>query len=75
MFVLAAVLSSLLDLPGPVVEVFALISKTLLVVALAMIGLDISRETLSQVSMSCVVFGVGLWLIVATLALVMVLYL
>jgi len=49
------------------------LSKALLVVALAMIGLEIRRDTLRQLSMKTVAFGVGLWALVAPLALGLVL--
>lgn len=75
LFVLAAVLSSLVTLPPAIVNALGLVSKTLLVLALAMIGLEINRETLKDLSWHSVLFGVGLWLLVAPLALVMVLYL
>ncbi len=73
-FVVAAVLSSLLSLPGDLNALLALASKSLLVLALAMIGLDINRETVRSLNVKSVIFGVGLWLLVAPLALLLVLW-
>ena len=75
MFVGAAIVASLLNLPETVTSGVGMVSKVLLVVALAMVGLDISRGTLKTLKGSTVAFGVGLWLIVAPAALLLVLYL
>ena len=48
--------------------------KILLVVALGMIGLEIDRDILSQVSWRSVALGVGLWALVAPIALALVLW-
>jgi len=74
LFVLASLISSFIDVPGDVLAVVSWISKALLVVALAMVGLEINRATLAQVSLRSLAFGVGLWLIVAPGALLLVLY-
>ena len=52
----------------------SVVSKTLLVVALGMIGLEIDRSTLSEVSWRSVALGVGLWALVAPIALALVLW-
>ena len=75
LFVGMAVVSRFIPLEPVVVGYISLMSKALLVIALAMIGLEINRQTLSQMSMRSIVLGVGLWIIVAPLALALVLYL
>ena len=50
LFILAAVLGSFIPISDVVLDGFSIISKTLLVVALGMIGLEIDRATLSQIS-------------------------
>ncbi len=75
LFVAAAGLASLLDLPAAVTQGVATVSKALLVFALAMIGLDISRATLRTIRPSTFAFGIGLWVLVAPAALLLVLYL
>jgi uncharacterized integral membrane protein (TIGR00698 family) len=75
LFVVAAGIASFVDLGGAVTSGISTVSKALLVVALAMVGLEIDRETLRNISLSSVLFGVGLWLLVAPLALVLVLFL
>ena len=72
MFVGAAIVSSFLNLPEGVVTVVAWTSKALLVIALGMIGLEINRQVLRQMSPRVVFFGVFLWLLVAPLALFLV---
>ena len=75
LFVGMAIVSRFIPLEPVMVGYISLLSKTLLVIALAMIGLEINRQTLSQMSMLSIGLGVGLWIIVAPLALVLVLYL
>ena len=75
LFVCMAIVSRFIPLEPVVVGYISLISKTLLVIALAMIGLEINRQTLSQMSMRSIGLGVGLWMIVAPVALALVLYL
>jgi len=75
LFVGMAVVSRFIPLVPVVVGYISLMSKALLVIALAMIGLEINRQTLSQMSMRSIGLGVGLWIIVAPLALALVLYL
>ena len=75
LFVGMAVVSRFIPLEPVVVGYISLMSKALLVIALAMIGLEINRQTLSQMSMRSIGLGVGLWIIVAPLALALVLYL
>ena len=75
LFVGMAVVSRFIPLEPVVVGYISLMSKALLVIALAMIGLEINRQTLSQMSMRSIGLGVGLWIIVAPLALTLVLYL
>lgn len=75
LFVLAAVLSGFLPISDAINSLLGLTSKILLVVALGLIGLEINRTTLSQVSMRSLAFGVGLWLLVVPFALLLVIYL
>lgn len=72
LFVAAAVLASFLPITAAISAALALTSKVLLVVALGLIGLEINRSTLSQLSMRSLAFGVGLWLLVVPLALALV---
>ena len=73
LFVGMAIVSRFVPLEPVVVGYISLLSKTLLVIALAMIGLEINRQTLSQMSMRSIGLGVGLWIIVAPVALALVL--
>lgn len=75
LFVGMAIVSRFIPLEPVVVGYIGLLSKTLLVIALAMIGLEINRQTLSQMSMRSIGLGVGLWIIVAPIALLLVMYL
>ena len=60
LFVGAALLSSVLPLGATLLGALGTISKLLLVLALGMIGLEIHRDTLRQLSLTSVLFGVGL---------------
>ena len=73
LFVAAAVIGGLVELGEPVVQGIGLVSKVLLVIALGLIGLELDRRSLRKLSLSSVGLGVGLWLTVAPLALVLVL--
>jgi uncharacterized integral membrane protein (TIGR00698 family) len=75
LFIGMAVLSSFVALDPAFLSYIALTSKVLLVIALAMIGLDIDRETLGEISARSIGLGVGLWIVVTPIALLMVLYL
>ena len=72
LFVLAALISSLIDLHADVLQLVATVSKTLLVIALLMIGLEIDRATLKQMSWRSVLFGITLWGMVAPAAYVLI---
>ncbi len=74
MFVAASVISSLVSISDDLIGVIAWLSKFLLVLALGMIGLEINRETLKQLSLKSIAFAVGLWATVAPIALALVLY-
>ncbi|MCR9258336.1 MAG: putative sulfate exporter family transporter [Pseudomonadaceae bacterium] len=71
LFILAALVSSFVSLSADVLQLVTTVSKTLLVVALLMIGLEINRATLRQMSWRSVLFGVTLWGIVAPGAFVL----
>ena len=75
LFILAAALGSFVPLGEALLAAVSIVSKILLVVALGMIGLEIDRTTLSQVSWRSVGLGVGLWVVVAPAALALVLWL
>ena len=72
LFIAAAVFSSFISLDSSVVSGISWLSKSLLVLALGMIGLEINRATLREMSLSSMLFGVGLWLVVAPAAYVLV---
>ncbi len=74
LFIAAAIVGSLLPLGETVVGGISVVSKVLLVVALGMIGLEIDRATLSQISWRSIGLGVGLWLLAAPAALALVLW-
>jgi uncharacterized integral membrane protein (TIGR00698 family) len=74
LFIVAALVSSFINLSAEVTGVISMLSKGLLVFALGMIGLEINRDTLRDMSLRCVLFGVGLWLIVAPAALALILF-
>ncbi len=73
LFVAAAAVGGLVDFGEAVAGGIGFTSKVLLVIALGLIGLELDRESLRQLSLSSVILGVGLWLVVAPLALVLVL--
>jgi uncharacterized integral membrane protein (TIGR00698 family) len=72
LFILAALISSFVSLSSDVLQLVTTVSKTLLVVALLMIGLEINRSTLQQMSWRSVLFGVTLWGLVAPGAYVLI---
>ena len=74
LFIAAAIVGSLLPLGETVVGGISVVSKVLLVVAMGMIGLEIDRATLSQISWRSIGLGVGLWLLAAPAALALVLW-
>ena len=74
LFVAAAMIGSFLPLSEALIGGISDVSKVLLVVALGMIGLEIDRTTLSQISLRSVGLGVGLWLLAAPTALALVLW-
>ncbi len=74
LFVGAALASSLVTLSTDITTAISWVSKSLLVLALGMIGLEIDRGTLKRMSAKSLVFGVGLWCVVAPAALLLVLY-
>ncbi len=65
MFVAASALGSIVTLPEVVLGVIGLLSKSLLVVALFLVGAELSRETLRQLQGRTVLHAVLLWAIVA----------
>ena len=73
LFVAAAAIGGLVDFGETVAQGIGFASKVFLVIALGLIGLELDRESLHKLSLSSVVLGVGLWLVTAPLALVLVL--
>ena len=74
LFVTAAAVGGAVDIGEQTAQGIGLVSKTLLVVALGLIGLQLDRPSLGQLSLSSLVLGVGLWLAVVPLALALVLF-
>ena len=72
LFILAALISSVVSFPSDLLQHVTTVSKALLVVALLMIGLEINRSTLRQMSWRSVLFGVTLWGLVAPGAYVLI---
>ena len=74
LFIAAAVLGSFIPMSDALLGGISVLSKALLVVALGMIGLEINRATLSQISWRSIALGMGLWILVAPAALLLVLW-
>ena len=72
LFVAAAAVGGLVEFGEAITEAIGYASKVFLVIALGLIGLELDRESLRRLSLSSVLLGVGLWLIVAPLALLLV---
>ncbi len=72
LFVCAALIGGLVGFGQVVTDAIGYASKVLLVLALGLIGLQLDWRSLRQLSLSGVLLGVGLWLIVAPLALLLV---
>ena len=73
LFVAAAAIGGAVEISEPVTQGIGLVSKTLLVIALGLIGLEFDRASLGKLSRSSLVLGIGLWLVVVPFALVLVL--
>ena len=74
LFVAAAAIGGAIEFGEQVAQGIGFVSKTLLVIALGLIGLELNRASLRQLSLTSVVLGVGLWLAVVPLALMLVLF-
>ena len=74
LFVAAALVGGAIDMGERTMQGIGFVSKALLVVALGLIGLELDRASLRKLSLSSVVLGVGLWLAVVPLALMLVLF-
>ena len=74
LFIGATIVGSIVNLSADVLAVISWSSKALLVLALAFIGIEIDRQTLANLSIRCVGFGVVLWVCVAPLALFLVMW-
>jgi uncharacterized integral membrane protein (TIGR00698 family) len=75
LFVAAAALGSLLTVPAGVVATAGAVSKVLLVIALFLVGTELTRSTVRQIRGRVLWLGLGLWLVVAPATLLLVLYL
>ncbi|NVJ49149.1 MAG: putative sulfate exporter family transporter [Gammaproteobacteria bacterium] len=73
LFLLAAIARSLIQAPE-LFDGLALLSRYLLNIALFMMGLGMTRSTLRDLSLKPLLFGILLWLLLAALSLVLVLY-
>ncbi|MDD9963591.1 MAG: putative sulfate exporter family transporter [Gammaproteobacteria bacterium] len=74
LFVAAAAVGGAAEISEQVTQGIGFVSKTLLVIALGLIGLELDRASLGKLSLSSLVLGIGLWLAVVPLALVLVLF-
>ena len=74
LFVAAAAVGGAIEIGEQVTQGIGFVSKTLLVIALGLIGLEFDRASLGKLSLSSLVLGVGLWLAVVPLALMLVLF-
>ncbi|MEM8767411.1 MAG: putative sulfate exporter family transporter, partial [Pseudomonadota bacterium] len=72
-FLGATAVGTFLDLPGLLTSGAGMISKALLVIALFLVGCELTRSTLRQIRGRTFWLGIGLWLAVAPLVLVAVL--
>ena len=72
LFIGAALVSGFLPISAEIADGLGLLSKVLLVIALGMIGLEINRSTLSQLSWRSIAFAAGLWILVVPFALLLV---
>jgi uncharacterized membrane protein YadS len=64
LFVAASAFGSIVTLPEVVLSAVGMLSKSLLVVALFLVGAELSRETLAQIPGRTVLHAVLLWAIV-----------
>ena len=74
LFVAAAALGGTVEIGERLTQGIGFASKSLLVIALGLIGLELDRASLGKLSLSSLVLGVGLWLAVVPLALMLVLF-
>jgi uncharacterized integral membrane protein (TIGR00698 family) len=75
LFVVAAALGSLLPLPDLLTSGAGVLSKGLLVVALFLVGTELTRATVRQIRGRVLWLALGLWACVAPLTLLLVLWL
>lgn len=74
LFVAAAAVGGAVEISEQITQGISFVSKTLLVIALGLIGLELDRASLGKLSLSSLVLGIGLWLAVVPLALMLVLF-
>ena len=66
LFIAAAMLSSLIELPPLLLKGASETSRILLTAALFLIGLDIDRKTLQGIRADVLIHGLGLWILAAS---------
>ena len=71
-FLAATAIGTFVDLPTVLTDGAGMLSKALLVVALFLVGCELTRSTLKQIRGRTFWLGIGLWLAVAPLVLVVV---
>ena len=67
-FIAATVVATLLPLPADVLSLIKSISKTLLVLALFFVGLELTRETLGRLGGREGVFALAIWVVMVPIA-------
>jgi len=72
-FILASVIGSMITLPAQALTGIAWVSKSMLVIALFLVGTEISRETLKSIQGRVLIHAIGLWglVILVTLATIL----
>ncbi|MBT5723399.1 MAG: putative sulfate exporter family transporter, partial [Gammaproteobacteria bacterium] len=75
LFVISAIIGSLIDFPVWFIDIVSFASKALLVLALYCIGSDITRNTLNELKGKALIHGLMLWIIVAPATLAVIVFL
>ena len=75
LFVISAIIGSLIDFPVWFIDIVSFVSKALLVLALYCIGSDITRNTLSELKGKALIHGLMLWIIAVPVTLAVIVFL
>jgi uncharacterized integral membrane protein (TIGR00698 family) len=75
LFVLASVLTSLVQLPDTLISMVPAMAKTGMAISLFLIGAGFNRATLSEIQWSALWQGVILWILVSLFSLLLIFYL